>query len=137
MVAGFGSLSAFRERAAYATTVEDSVYVDAAWRGRGVGRALLEELVTLARTRGFHTVIARASGDNAPSIALHQACGFTWWASNARWAASSDGGSTSPSSSGCCDSGPQVVERRERGRSGPGPPATTAPSGEQALAVEG
>ena len=41
-----------------------------------MGRLLLEELVTLARTQGFHTVIARISGDNAPSIALHQACGF-------------------------------------------------------------
>jgi L-amino acid N-acyltransferase YncA len=76
VVAGFGSLSAFRERAAYATTVEDSVYVDGAWRGRGVGRAILEELVALARARGFHTVIARTSGDNDPSIALHKACGF-------------------------------------------------------------
>jgi L-amino acid N-acyltransferase len=76
VVAGFGSLSPFRERAAYATTVEDSVYVDGAWRGRGVGRALLEELVALARARGFHTVIARTTGDNEPSIALHRACGF-------------------------------------------------------------
>jgi L-amino acid N-acyltransferase len=76
-VVGFGSLSAFRDRPAYATTVEDSVYVDGVCRGRGVGRALLEELVALARTRGFHTVIARTSGDNEPSIALHLACGFT------------------------------------------------------------
>jgi len=75
-VVGFGSLSPFRDRAAYATTVEDSLYVDRAWRGRGVGRLLLEELVALALTRGFHTVIGRASGDNEPSIALHQACGF-------------------------------------------------------------
>ncbi|HTT86536.1 MAG TPA: GNAT family N-acetyltransferase [Acidimicrobiales bacterium] len=76
-VVGFGSLSAFRERPAYATTVEDSVYVGGDWRGHGVGRALLVELVGLARSRGFHTVIARTTGDNAPSIALHQACGFT------------------------------------------------------------
>jgi len=76
-VVGFGSLSPFRDRAAYSTTVEDSVYVDAAWRGRGVGRLLLVELVSLARKQGFHTIIARSAGDNAPSIALHQACGFT------------------------------------------------------------
>ena len=75
-VAGFGSLSPFRERAAYATTVEDSVYVDEAWRGRGVGRRLLGELVALARGQGFHTVIARISGDNEASIALHRAEGF-------------------------------------------------------------
>jgi phosphinothricin acetyltransferase len=75
-VVGFGSLSPFRDRAAYATTVEDSLYVDTAWRGKGVGRVLLDELVSLALARGFHTVIARISGDNEPSMALHRACGF-------------------------------------------------------------
>jgi phosphinothricin acetyltransferase len=75
-VAGFGSLSPFRDRAAYSTTVEDSVYVAGDRRGQGIGRLLLEELVTLATRQGFHTVIARTSGDNQPSIALHQACGF-------------------------------------------------------------
>jgi phosphinothricin acetyltransferase len=75
-VVGFGSLSPFRDRAAYATTVEDSLYVDGAWRGNGVGRLLLDELVALALARGFHTVIGRISGDNEPSIALHRACGF-------------------------------------------------------------
>jgi L-amino acid N-acyltransferase len=75
-VVGYGSLSPFRDRAAYATTVEDSLYVDDAWRGQGVGRLLLDELVTLALSRGFHTVIARISGDNEPSMALHRACGF-------------------------------------------------------------
>ncbi|MGH7736223.1 MAG: GNAT family N-acetyltransferase, partial [Gemmatimonadales bacterium] len=75
-VAGFGSLSPFRERPAYATTVEDSVYVAEAWRGRGVGRRLLAELVAVAARQGFHTVIARISGDNEASIALHRAEGF-------------------------------------------------------------
>src|SRR5580704_6917542 len=75
-VAGFGSLSPFRDRAAYATTVEDSVYVAENRRGGGVGRLLLEELVILATRQGFHTVIARTSGDNEPSIALHKVCGF-------------------------------------------------------------
>jgi L-amino acid N-acyltransferase len=76
-VAGFGSLSLFRDRPAYATTVEDSVYVGGSWRRQGVGRLVLAELVRLASTQGFHTVIARCSGDNDPSIALHQAFGFT------------------------------------------------------------
>ena len=75
-VAGFGSLSPFRERAAYATTVEDSVYVDEAFRGRGVGRLLLEELVRMATAQGFHTVIGRISGDNEASITLHRRAGF-------------------------------------------------------------
>ena len=75
-VCGFGSISSFRDRAAYATTVEDSVYVEDGWRGRGVGRMLLEELVRLATDQGFHTIIARTTADNEPSIALHKACGF-------------------------------------------------------------
>ena len=76
VVLGFGSLSPFRSRPAYATTVEDSVYVGADQRGRGVGRALLEELVRLAGVYGFHTVIARIVGHNEASIALHRSCGF-------------------------------------------------------------
>jgi len=76
-VAGFGSLSPFRDRPAYATTVEDSLYVAGGRRGQGVGRLLLAELVRLAGAQGFHTVIGRASGDNEASIALHRACGFT------------------------------------------------------------
>lgn len=75
-IAGFGSLSPFRERPAYATTVEDSVYVGTRWRGRGVGKAILTELVRLGSAQGFHTVIALVSGDNEASVALHRACGF-------------------------------------------------------------
>ena len=75
-VVGFGSLSPFRDRPAYATTVEDSVYVDRDRRGRGVGRVVLDELLRLAGTHGFHSVIARIVGDNEPSIRLHRACGF-------------------------------------------------------------
>ena len=75
-VVGFGSLSPFRTRPAYAGTVENSVYLLDAYQRRGIGRMLLEELVRLAQAHGFHTVIARISGGNEPSIALHAACGF-------------------------------------------------------------
>jgi L-amino acid N-acyltransferase len=75
-VLGFGSLSVYRDRPAYSTTVENSVYVGPDHRGKGVGRALLGELVNLATQHGFHAVIARVGGDNDASIALHQACGF-------------------------------------------------------------
>jgi phosphinothricin acetyltransferase len=74
---GFGSLSEYKDRPSYATTVENSVYVGAAHRGQGVGRALLEELIDLANQHGFHSIIARIGGDNMASIALHEACGFT------------------------------------------------------------
>ena len=75
-VLGFGSLSPFRNRPAYSTTVEDSVYVDADARGRGVGRHVLEELLRLATGHGFHAVIARIASENEPSLALHRSCGF-------------------------------------------------------------
>jgi phosphinothricin acetyltransferase len=75
-VRGFGSLSPYRSRPAYRTTVEDSVYVDEHARGQGVGRGLLSELVGLAGTHGFHTVMARIVGGHEASIRLHEACGF-------------------------------------------------------------
>jgi L-amino acid N-acyltransferase len=76
IVLGFGSLSAFRERSGYSATAEDSVYVDRSQRGRGVGRALLAELLVLASAHGFHSVIARIAGHNESSIALHTTAGF-------------------------------------------------------------
>ena len=75
-VVGFGSLSPWRDRPAYAGSVEDSVYVHRDHRGRGIGHVLLEELVRLGRDHGFHTVIARIVGGHEASIALHAACGF-------------------------------------------------------------
>ena len=75
-VVGFGSLSAYRSRPAYATSVESSVYVRRDQRGRGVGRAVVDELVRLARVHGFHCLIARIVGANDASIALHAGCGF-------------------------------------------------------------
>jgi phosphinothricin acetyltransferase len=75
-VLGFGSLSRYRGRPAYSTTVEDSVYVDSERRKQGVGRGLLAELTRLATAHGFHTVVGRVVGDNAASIALHRSCGF-------------------------------------------------------------
>ena len=76
LVVGFGSLSPYRPRPAYATTVEDSVYVDPSHQGHGVGKALLSELVRLAADHGFHSVVARIVGGHEASIALHAACGF-------------------------------------------------------------
>lgn len=75
-VIGFGSLSPYKERAAYRTSVEDSVYVRRDRHSRGVGRAVLSELVTVARASGFHTVIARIEAGGTASRALHAACGF-------------------------------------------------------------
>jgi phosphinothricin acetyltransferase len=75
-VVGFGSLSPYRPRAAYSTSVEDSVYVAEEFQGLGIGRAVLEELLRLAEAHGFHAVLARIAGNNEASVALHAACGF-------------------------------------------------------------
>lgn len=75
-VVGFASLTPYRPRPAYATTVEDSVYVRRDQRGAGVGRLLLADLIDLARDHGFHSAIARIVGGHDASIALHRACGF-------------------------------------------------------------
>jgi phosphinothricin acetyltransferase len=75
-VIGFGSLAPYRNRPAYATTVEDSVYVRSDLRGGGCGRAILAELTRLATVHGFHAVMARIVGGHEASIGLHRACGF-------------------------------------------------------------
>ena len=75
-VAGFGSLSRWRDRPAYATTVEDSIYIHRDHQGKGVGKALLSRLVEVATAHGFHACMARIVGGHEASIGLHRACGF-------------------------------------------------------------
>ncbi|MBX3475804.1 MAG: N-acetyltransferase [Planctomycetes bacterium] len=75
-VAGWGCLSAWSDRCAYAGTCENSVYVATSARGKGVGKALLAELVNLARQAGMHTMIARVAAGNPASERLHKGAGF-------------------------------------------------------------
>ncbi len=73
---GFASISPFRDRPGYATSVEDSVYVHRDHQGRGVGRLLLGGIVEAARASGFHAVFARIVAGHDASIALHAGRGF-------------------------------------------------------------
>lgn len=75
-VVGFGALSPYKERPAYRTTVEDSVYVHRDHGRRGIGRLVVQQLLTIARDSGFHAVIARIEATGTASIGLHEACGF-------------------------------------------------------------
>jgi phosphinothricin acetyltransferase len=75
-VVGFGSLSPWRDRPAYSTSVEDSLYVREDQRGQGLGRILLADLLDRATAHGFHAVFARIVGGHEASIALHVALGF-------------------------------------------------------------
>lgn len=73
---GFSSFGPFRAWAAYQFTVENSIYVAADQRGKGIGRALLEPLIEAARERGLHALIASIDATNAVSLKLHASFGF-------------------------------------------------------------
>jgi L-amino acid N-acyltransferase YncA len=75
-VIGWGSLSRYHPRAAYAHTVEDSIYIHYGHHHKGVGRALLGRLQDLGREAQHHSIVALISADQLPSIALHRSCGF-------------------------------------------------------------
>jgi phosphinothricin acetyltransferase len=75
-VMAFASLSPYKERAAYSTTVENSIYVHRGLGGRGIGKQLLIHLIDVARESGFHSMIARIEASSEASRALHAACGF-------------------------------------------------------------
>lgn len=73
---GFASFGPFRQRPAYARTVEHSVYVAAEARGQGIGRRLLDTIVAEARSRGLHAMIGGVDAANEGSLAFHRAAGF-------------------------------------------------------------
>jgi len=75
-VVGFAALSRASARRCYAGVAEDSVYVAREAHGRGIGRALLEKLVSRARREGVWTVQTSIFPENRASLALHEACGF-------------------------------------------------------------
>ncbi|MCJ8520165.1 phosphinothricin acetyltransferase [Pseudorhizobium tarimense] len=73
---GYAYASAFRTRPAYRWLVEDSIYLAPAARGKGIGRALLAELLRRSQDLGFRQMIAVIGGASPASIALHRALGF-------------------------------------------------------------
>jgi phosphinothricin acetyltransferase len=77
LVVGWGTLSIWSTRCAYARTVEDSLYVHHDHRGRGVGHALLQALIARARTAGLAVILARIETSGTASLALHRHAGFT------------------------------------------------------------
>jgi L-amino acid N-acyltransferase YncA len=73
---GYAYASVFRPRPAYRFTMETTVYVDAAHRGRGVGRALYSALLDGLRLQGFRRVVGGITLPNPASVALHESAGF-------------------------------------------------------------
>ena len=76
-LAGYGYCALYRTRSAYRYSLEDSVYVRPDAQGRGVGRALLAELIGRCEALGYRQLVA-VIGDsaNAASIGLHASQGF-------------------------------------------------------------
>lgn len=76
---GYASLSPYRDKEAYAATVELSVYVDPDYRRRGIARRLMAEILETAKQRGdIHTVISVITDGNDASVRLHEDFGFEY-----------------------------------------------------------
>ncbi|QLQ15405.1 MAG: N-acetyltransferase family protein [Micropruina sp.] len=75
-VVGWTAYGRFRDKAGYDATMEHTVYVRADARGGGIGRALLQSLVGIARLRGVHALLGALSSENTGSLALHRSLGF-------------------------------------------------------------
>ena len=73
---GFASYGTFRAFPCYKYTVEHSVYVDARFRGRGLGKILLKEIIAAAQGQNYHNLVGVIDSSNAVSIHLHEALGF-------------------------------------------------------------
>ena len=74
---GFASYGTFRAWPAYKYSVEHSVYVHKNHRGKGIGLALMQQLITVAKDQQYHTMIGGIDIANTSSITLHERLGFT------------------------------------------------------------
>lgn len=75
-VVGWGSLNSFNPRRAYDHVADFSLYVERDWRGRGVGRRLLEALVARARALGYHKLVLSAFPFNPAGMQVYRRAGF-------------------------------------------------------------
>ena len=73
---GWGSLNPFSTREAYRFVADFSVYVERGWRGKGVGRAVLAQLIELGREHGYHKLVLSAFPFNKAGVALYEKLGF-------------------------------------------------------------
>lgn len=75
-VIGYAYATQFRDRPAYASTCENSIYIHPAATGRGLGTILLGQLISASEQAGFRQIIAVVGGAEPSSIALHRKLGF-------------------------------------------------------------
>jgi phosphinothricin acetyltransferase len=77
-VAGFAYLTLMSQKSGWRFTREDTIYLDPAFHRQGIGRRLLGDLLDRARALDVRLAVATISSDNAASMALHEALGFTF-----------------------------------------------------------
>jgi phosphinothricin acetyltransferase len=75
---GFATYGVFRNKPGYKFTVEHSIYVDARFRGKGIGSQLMKELIRLAQSQQLHTLVGAIDTANEASMALHRRLGFEY-----------------------------------------------------------
>lgn len=75
-VVGWSALNRYHDRKGYQFSTENSVYVAADQRGKGIGKSLMAPLIEAARQRGLHAILAGIDAENEVSIRLHASFGF-------------------------------------------------------------
>ncbi|MDG6996571.1 MAG: N-acetyltransferase [Nitrososphaerota archaeon] len=75
-IAGYCSISPFRQSAGYRRTAELSVYVHKEFRRKGLASLMIEEIISRARDLGFHAIVSCIAGSNEASVKLHEQLGF-------------------------------------------------------------
>ena len=73
---GFSTIGPFRPWYGYRFTVENSVYVAASSRGKGIAKLLMQPLINAAKELGLHAIVAGIEAENEASIGLHKTFGF-------------------------------------------------------------
>jgi L-amino acid N-acyltransferase YncA len=75
-IVGYAYATKWKVRSAYRYSVETTIYLEQGREGRGIGKELYSELLSLLRARGVHVVIGGAALPNEASVALHEKLGF-------------------------------------------------------------
>jgi len=76
-IVGWGSVNQFNPRPAYDFVADFSVYVEREWRGHGIGRQILDRLIELARSAGYHKMVLTALASNDAGLGLYESAGFS------------------------------------------------------------
>lgn len=75
-LAGYATFGKFRAKPGYNTTIEHSIYLTAKAQNQGLGSALMKQLIAIAKSQGYHVMIAGMDSENRGSYRFHERLGF-------------------------------------------------------------